>query len=76
MIINYEIPIGEGFEEQYIHRVGRTGRYGKLGVAINIISRKQEWWRIGRISKSYKIEFCECVSLDKISYDLSGVNGY
>jgi ATP-dependent RNA helicase DDX19/DBP5 len=73
LIINYEIPKGVGFEEQYIHRVGRTGRYKKTGVAINIMSERQEWYRIEKISQHYKIEFFELVSLDKINYDLSGM---
>jgi translation initiation factor 4A len=73
LIINYEIPKGVGFEEQYIHRVGRTGRYKKTGVAINIMSERQEWYRIEKISQHYKIEFFELVSLDTINYDLSGM---
>lgn len=76
LIINYEIPKGVGFEEQYIHRVGRTGRYKKTGVAINIMSEKQEWYRIGKVSQHYKIEFFELVSLDKINYNLSGTYSY
>ncbi len=32
LVINYDIPTSP---EQYIHRVGRSGRYGKTGVAIN-----------------------------------------
>ena len=41
LVINYDIPNGDGFEEQYIHRVGRSGRYGKLGVAINIMTNNK-----------------------------------
>lgn len=34
LVINYELPIQR---ENYIHRIGRSGRYGKKGVAINIV---------------------------------------
>jgi translation initiation factor 4A len=34
MVINFELPIQR---ENYIHRIGRSGRYGKKGVAINLI---------------------------------------
>jgi translation initiation factor 4A len=34
LVINYEMPIQR---ENYIHRIGRSGRYGKKGSAINII---------------------------------------
>jgi translation initiation factor 4A len=76
LIINYEIPRGPGFEEQYLHRVGRTGRFGKLGVAINMISDRYESERCARIARKYGIKFFDLEKLEKISYDLSGVGGY
>lgn len=36
LVINYELPLKK---EEYIHRVGRTGRYGRRGIAINLISK-------------------------------------
>lgn len=37
-IINYDIP---GLSEDYVHRVGRTGRMGKTGVAFSFIEPDQ-----------------------------------
>ena len=34
LVINYELPVQR---ENYIHRIGRSGRYGKKGVAINLV---------------------------------------
>lgn len=34
LVINYELPIQR---ENYVHRIGRSGRYGKKGVAINLV---------------------------------------
>jgi superfamily II DNA/RNA helicase len=34
LVINYDLPTDKA---QYIHRIGRTGRYGKKGSAINLI---------------------------------------
>jgi superfamily II DNA/RNA helicase len=34
LVINYDLPIQK---ENYIHRIGRSGRYGKKGVAINLL---------------------------------------
>jgi superfamily II DNA/RNA helicase len=77
LVINYDVPFGEGFQEQYIHRVGRSGRYGKLGVAINILTNdKSEWYRVKDISKRYNIKFSDMPSLEEVNYYLSGVNGY
>ena len=35
LVINYDIPNNP---ESYIHRIGRSGRYGRKGVAINFIT--------------------------------------
>ena len=34
LVINYELPIQR---ENYVHRIGRSGRYGKKGTAINLV---------------------------------------
>jgi translation initiation factor 4A len=34
LVINYELPSNH---ENYIHRIGRSGRFGRKGVAINLI---------------------------------------
>jgi translation initiation factor 4A len=39
LVINYELPNDKA---QYIHRIGRTGRYGKKGAAINLIGSQFE----------------------------------
>jgi superfamily II DNA/RNA helicase len=77
LVINYDIPFGEGFAEQYIHRVGRSGRFGKLGVAINLLTDdKSEEYRIRDISKKYGIKFTEMPILQDINNYLGDVNGY
>ncbi len=35
VVINYDIPFNK---ECYIHRIGRSGRFGKRGVAINLVT--------------------------------------
>jgi len=39
MVINYEIPSAP---EDYVHRIGRTGRAGASGVAISLVSPEEE----------------------------------
>ena len=34
LVINYDLPFNR---ENYIHRIGRSGRYGRKGVAINFV---------------------------------------
>lgn len=76
LIINYEVPFGDDFEGQYIHRVGRSGRYGKRGVAVNIITDKKEERRLKMISDHYKIKFHPLPDLEAINYYLSDSKGY
>ncbi|MFN1833920.1 DEAD/DEAH box helicase [Balneola sp. MJW-20] len=39
LIINYDVPRAV---EDYIHRIGRTGRYDKSGVAVTFVTRKDQ----------------------------------
>lgn len=34
LVINYDLPLSK---EKYIHRIGRSGRFGRKGVAINFV---------------------------------------
>ncbi len=40
VVINHELP---HIPEDYIHRVGRTGRAGKEGLAISLLSEDENW---------------------------------
>ena len=44
-VVNYDLPEDP---ELYVHRVGRTGRAGKTGIAISLLTAK-ELWRLHRI---------------------------
>ena len=46
-VINYDIPLDP---EYYVHRIGRTGRVGKTGIAITLATLKESW-RMSRIEK-------------------------
>jgi ATP-dependent RNA helicase DeaD len=39
-IFNFDLPEDE---EIYVHRIGRTGRAGKTGIAISLVTPKQNW---------------------------------
>ena len=39
-VINYELPY---VAEDYVHRIGRTGRAGNTGLAISLMSPNEEW---------------------------------
>ncbi|GMC39584.1 unnamed protein product [Saccharomyces cerevisiae] len=37
LVINYDLPANK---ENYIHRIGRGGRFGRKGVAINFVTNE------------------------------------
>jgi len=41
LVINYDLPRSDNIE-CYIHRIGRTGRYGKAGLSINLVTKYEE----------------------------------
>jgi ATP-independent RNA helicase DbpA len=47
-VFNYELPQQP---EVYVHRIGRTGRAGKTGIAVSLVEER-EMWRLQEIEKS------------------------
>lgn len=39
IVVNYELPPSQ---ENYLHRIGRTGRYGRKGTALNLITPEEK----------------------------------
>jgi ATP-independent RNA helicase DbpA len=46
-VFNYELPQQP---EVYVHRIGRTGRAGKTGIAVSLVEER-EMWRLQEIEK-------------------------
>lgn len=38
LVINYDLPRADNIQA-YVHRIGRSGRYGKKGLAINLVTK-------------------------------------
>lgn len=55
MVINYDIPYEP---ETYIHRIGRCGRYGRKGIAVNFVNSKDQD-RIKFIESHYRTKINE-----------------
>lgn len=52
LVINYDLPLDK---ENYIHRIGRSGRFGRKGVAINLLT-SSDAPEIRLLEKHYKIK--------------------
>eukprot|EP00919_Chromeraceae_sp_WS-2016_P012355 GHVR01028840.1.p1 GENE.GHVR01028840.1~~GHVR01028840.1.p1 ORF type:complete len:183 (-),score=7.57 GHVR01028840.1:2752-3300(-) len=64
LVINYDLPYDD--DSQYIHRIGRTGRFGKKGVAINFITEGNANF-ISRVQTKYGIK------MEELPLDLSKI---
>lgn len=63
LVINYEMPSNR---ENYIHRIGRSGRFGKKGCAINLIAPSETRLK-EEIEHYYKVKMVD------LPFDLSTI---
>lgn len=59
LVINYDIPDlpnGQPDYETYLHRIGRTGRFGRTGVALTFLSTRKAWEQLGEICRHFDTE--------------------
>ena len=50
-VINFDVPQNS---EYYVHRIGRTGRAGKEGVAVTLVSGRRQVWQLRDIARETK----------------------
>ncbi|KAM3583173.1 RNA helicase required for poly(A+) mRNA export [Umbelopsis sp. WA50703] len=56
LVINYDMPTdanGRPDPETYLHRIGRTGRFGRTGVSINFVHNKRSWEEMHAIEQHF-----------------------
>ncbi|GMM51527.1 ATP-dependent RNA helicase [Starmerella bacillaris] len=56
MVVNYDLPTdGEGKPDPatYLHRIGRTGRFGQVGVAVSFVDSHQSFEALQAIKNFY-----------------------
>ncbi|XP_032573156.1 DEAD-box helicase Dbp80 isoform X5 [Drosophila sechellia] len=71
IVVNFDLPVdvdGKADCETYLHRIGRTGRFGKSGIAINLITDEKTMKVCSDIEKHFnkKIEVLNTDSADDI----------
>jgi ATP-dependent RNA helicase DDX19/DBP5 len=42
--------------ETYLHRIGRTGRFGRVGVALTFVHDKRSWNQLNDIARYFKTD--------------------
>jgi translation initiation factor 4A len=58
LVVNFDLPRGERALEEYLHRVGRVGRFGRKGVAVNLVGPR-EAFDMRQIEEHYSIKVAE-----------------
>ncbi|EDV52866.2 DEAD-box helicase Dbp80 isoform X1 [Drosophila erecta] len=71
IVVNFDLPVdvrGMADCETYLHRIGRTGRFGKSGIAINLLTDEKTMKVCSDIEKHFnkKIEVLNTDSADDI----------
>jgi ATP-dependent RNA helicase DDX19/DBP5 len=76
IVINADPPVGEHRAvdcHTYLHRVGRTGRFGRRGVVVNIVDTEQSREHYRQIEAFFNREFLRS-SIEEIAERLEKVN--
>ncbi|CAD7078289.1 unnamed protein product [Hermetia illucens] len=71
IVVNFDLPMdghGRADCETYLHRIGRTGRFGKNGIAINLVDSDKSMNICKAIEKHFKkkIELLDADNSDEI----------
>lgn len=59
MVINYDVPDlpnGGADYETYLHRIGRTGRFGRTGAALTFVHDRKSYNLLADICKHFNVE--------------------
>lgn len=56
LVVNYDLPVNR---ESYIHRIGRSGRYGRKGVALNFVKEGEDVKTLRNIEQYYSTQIDE-----------------
>jgi ATP-dependent RNA helicase DDX19/DBP5 len=64
MVINYDIPMkgrnnAEPDYETYLHRIGRTGRFGRIGVSVSFVYDEPSYTALHTIAHRYGIDLIQ-----------------
>jgi len=56
VVVNFDLPLTQDKKpdnETYLHRIGRTGRFGKKGIAVNLVDGSRSYNTMLAIEKFF-----------------------
>ncbi|KAG8905943.1 RNA helicase required for poly(A+) mRNA export [Tulasnella sp. 403] len=77
MVVNYDLPMtmdNKPDPETYLHRIGRTGRFGRRGISINFVHNRRTYDEMKAIETALQREIVRVstADFDKMEKDLKG----
>ncbi|KAL9039868.1 MAG: hypothetical protein Q9214_004703 [Letrouitia sp. 1 TL-2023] len=72
LVVNYDLPdLSPNYphradNQTYLHRIGRTGRFGRVGVSISLISGNRDWRLLSEIQEYFNVKM---IGLDTRDWD-------
>lgn len=81
VVLNFDVPIvmKEGWMDpdyaNFMHRVGRTGRFGTDGIAVTLMADENDEEMMRLIGKHYEIEIAELKSFDQLVQAIEEMRG-
>ena len=77
LVINFDMPVKKLRDgnydvdyDTYLHRIGRTGRFGTKGIGINLICGKRDMENMLKIEKYYQSKIEKMKTMDELVNDL------
>jgi len=66
IVINFDMP---GESDQYLHRVGRAGRFGTKGLAISFVSSQKDTDILNEVQNRFEVKVEDLpAQIDKSTY--------
>jgi len=66
IVVNYDMPTES---DQYLHRVGRAGRFGTKGLAISFISSEEDVKVLDEVQSRFEVKVEDLpATIDKSTY--------
>ena len=63
VVINYDMP---NEPDQYLHRVGRAGRFGTKGLAVSFVTTKEDKEVLDQVQSRFSVEIPVLPEIDEI----------
>lgn len=76
VVVNYDLPtLADGQTpdfETYLHRIGRTGRFGRTGVSLSFVQDQRSWQQLDAIQRHFD---CQMTRIDTADWNKVSLHG-